>query len=59
MSEAMKEAYEFYNNTIKSNYPGIALDPVAESKILTQLYQRFRVNDKGDESYAPKKKTNT
>ena len=58
MSEAMKETYEFYNNTIKSNYPGIVLDPVAESKILTQLYQRFRVDDKGDETYAPKKTIN-
>lgn len=58
MCEAMKETYEFYNNTIKSNYPGIALDPVAESKMLTQLYQRFKANYKGDETYAPKKTDN-
>ena len=55
----MKETYEYYNNTIKSNYPGIALDPVAESKMLTQLYQRINNGNKGDETYAPKKTTNT
>jgi hypothetical protein len=54
----MKETYEYYNNTIKSNYPGIALDPVAESKMLTQLYQRINAI-KGDETHAPKKTTNT
>lgn len=58
MSETMKETYEYYNNTIKSNYPGIALDPVAESKMLTQLYQRINAI-KGDETHAPKKTTNT
>ena len=58
MSEAMKEVYDYYNSTIKSNYPGITLDPVAESKMLTQLYQKFNIVNKGDETYAPKKTNN-